>query len=79
MVEGEFQHIGQLAPGTALAEMLGVGVQGIGVAGLGLQDGVQIHRGLLTVTQPVAVERRQLALQLEAKRRVRRLFELSFA
>ena len=59
--------------------MFGIGVQCFGVAGVGLQDGVQVHRRLLAVAQPVAVQRRQLALQLEAELRLCRLFQLPFA
>ena len=79
MIESEFQNVGQLAPGTTLAKMLGIVAQRIRVAGPGLQDGVQIHRGLLAITQPVAVQRRQFALQPEAKLGIRRLLQLPLA
>ena len=63
MVGGEFQQIGEFAEGSSRAKVVGVRLQSLRVAGIGLQYGVPVHRSLLAVAEPVVIERRQLAQQ----------------
>ena len=79
MIERELQNLGQFAPGAALAEMLGIGAQRLGIAGLQLQDGMQVNGGLLAVAQAITIQGRQFAQQGEPKGGVGGLFQLLLA
>ena len=79
MLGGELEQIGQLAERAARAEVVGVGLERRGVAGIVLQDGVQVDRGLLLIAQPVAVERRQLAQERQPVLGIGGPFELLLA
>ena len=79
MLGGEFEQVGQLAERTARAEVFGVGLEGLGIAGIDLQDGVQVDRRLFAVAQAVLVQLGQLAQQRQARLCLGGAFELLFA
>ena len=75
----ELKQVGQLAVGSARAEVLGVGLERLHVARIHFQDSVQVHSGLLAVAQAIVVERGQLAQQRQARFCFAGALELLFA
>ncbi len=67
VLEGEVQQLDQRLPVAPLPEVLGVGLERLGVGGALLEDGVPVDRGLLGVTEPLAVELGQLGEDGEAE------------
>ncbi len=75
----KLEQVGQFAERAARAEVVGVRLECLCVARIGLQNGVQVDCGLLAVAESVVVQHGELAQKVEFCLRVGRPFELLFA